>query len=468
MESHLRRCSLGCATVGCLLFMGCSNPGPLAQRPFGSVDHVATHAQVRQERTTQTGRPVALGAEPTLADYQRHAAAHHPGLEAMFQDWAAAVERVPQVSTLPDPRVTYGYYLGEVETRVGPMQHSLSLSQTFPWWGTLSDRRDAALQDARAAAARFEAARLDLVFRVEEAHNELYFLKRSIDITADSVDLLSQFQEIAQSRYRVGTAGHPDLLKIQIELGILEDRLRRLNELRAPRSARLVAAVNGDPGSVPWPAGLSDRVTDAAVDEFLWLLWQDNPEIEALDAGIKREWIATRLARKAGRPDLTVGLAYTAIGERNDVTIPENGDDAVLATFSVNLPIWRNKYDAAVREATARRLAAMGRRGALGNQLQSDLSEVVFRHTDARRRVGLYQDTLIPKAGESLQASLSSYANGASDFLDLVDTQQTLLEFQLELERALVDRATSFAQLERLLGGDVPGSATTQPTEGER
>ncbi|MHC5113077.1 MAG: TolC family protein, partial [Planctomycetota bacterium] len=397
-----------------------------------------------------------LDEHATLDDYLRYAALNNPGLEAMFQDWKAAVERAPQVRALPDPRFTYGYYLGEVETRVGPMRHSVSLSQTFPWFGKLQDREDAAARHANAAYQRFEAARLALFLRVEAAYNELFFLRKSIDIAEENLELLTQFERVARTRYRVAAAGHPDVIRVQVELGALEDRLLRLRDLRAPYAARLNATLNRPPGAdVPWPASVSERVLDDDGAMLFEVLRERSPELIALQEEIERERIGAEIARKDGLPDVTAGLAYTFVDERGDVAIAENGDDAVLATVSVNLPIWREKYDAGVREALARRLAAAGRRGEAVNRLASELQEALFEHEDARRRVGLYRDTLIPKATESLQASLGAFEQGKSDFLDLVDTQRTLLEFQLALERALVDRATSYARLERLVGADL-------------
>ncbi|MCK4873858.1 MAG: TolC family protein [Phycisphaerales bacterium] len=397
-----------------------------------------------------------LSPDATLDEYLRYAALRNPGLEAMFQDWKAAAQRMPQVSTLPDPRFTYGYYLGEVQTRVGPMQYSVALSQTFPWFGKLRDREDAAGRRANAAYQRFEAAKLGLFFRVERLYNELFFLKRSIDITSDSIELLQQFERVTRARYRVAETGHADIIKIQVELGILEDRLRQLRDFQAPYTARLNAVLNRPAdAALAWPHSVSDRVTDVGNDVLFAVLRERNPRLIALGEEIERERIAAEIARKDGLPDLTVGLAYTVIGERDGVGIPENGDDAIAVTFSVNLPIWREKYDAGVREAIARRLAVSGRRNEATNQLAGDLEEAVFTHRDAKRRVELYRDTLIPKAMESLHASLGSFEQGESDFLDLIDTQRTLLEFQLGLERALVDRATSYARIERLVGADL-------------
>ncbi len=471
-QRHLR--GLFGIALTATLVSGCNSPSPFADS-FKTAEHSdvgSTNTNPRYGDSARAGSsqshdelPV-LDDDATLQDYLRYAALSNPGLEAKFYDWKAAVEQLPQVRALPDPRFTYGYFLGEVETRVGPMQHTVSLAQTFPWFGKLQDREDAAARNANAAYQRFEAARLALFYNVEQAYNDLFFLKQSIDITAENIELLQQFERVARTRYRVATAGHPDIIRIQVDLGSMEDRLRRLNDLRIPYSARLNAALNRrSDADVPWPKSVAVHVVDVSTKVLHAEIQTRNPELIALQEEIERERIGSEIARKDGLPDLTVGVAYTAIGERDVAGLTESGDDAVLATLSINLPIWREKYDAGVRAAIARRLAVASRRSDTRNRLATELQEALFEHHDARRRIELYRDTLLPKAKESLQASLGGFEQGTSDFLDLIETQQTLLEFQLELERALVDRATSYARIEQLVGTSLSELISTSTTE---
>jgi len=461
----LPRRTIGSALTAFIL-AGCSSSSPFAT-DTPELQQLEARSDPRPAREPDTPQvdpalPV-LDESSGLDDYLRYAALKNPGLEAAFQRWKATVERMPQVRALPDPRFTYGYYIAEIETRVGPMQHAIALSQTFPWLGKLQDLEDAAARAANVEYQRFEAAKLDLFYRVEAAYNDLFLLKRSIDIAGENIELLQQFEGVARARYRVGAAGHPDVIRLQVELGKLEDRLRQLRDLRAPSAARLNAALNRrSDTAVAWPSSVSGRVIDKGLDALLAMLRENNPRLEALDEQSERERINADIARKDGLPDLTVGLAYTVVGERSGVSIPGNGDDAFLASLSVNVPLWREKYDAGVREALARRLAVVNQRVEMTNRLTADLQQAIFEHNDARRRVELYRDTLIPKATESLHASLAGFEQGTADFLDLVDTERTLLEFQLGLERALVDRATSCAQIERLVGATV-GSAGDEP-----
>jgi cobalt-zinc-cadmium efflux system outer membrane protein len=473
MDLSPLRCLAGGALAAATFLTGCGG-SPLTPDDStllhadsdGGFRPIRAEPAVGERADREGGTLPVLDEEATLEDYLRYAALNNPGLEAQFNAWKAAVERVPQVRALPDPRFTYGYYIGEVETRVGPMQHSLALSQRFPWFGKLQDREDAAARNAAAAFHRFEAAQLELFVRVERAYNELYYLKRSIDITSDNIELVQQIERVVRARYRVAAASHPDLIKVQVELAKLEDRLRQLRDLEAPRRAQLNAALNRtSDASLPWPTTVDDRINEREFSDLLEELRQRNPDLHALEEEIERERINAEIAREDGLPDFTLGLAWTLVGDRDDVSIPENGDDAVLGTLSINIPLWRDKYEAGVREALARRLAVANRRLERVNRLTADLQQALFDHRDGRRRIELYDETLIPKAVESFEASLAAFEQGEADFLDLLDTERTLLEFQLALERARVDQATARARIEQLIGVGLSESGSTPSPE---
>ncbi len=418
--------------------------------------------QTEAETTPRTSLPEIepqddLPDSPTLSDYLRYAALHNPGLESRFREWRAAIERIPQAKALPDPQLTYGYFVEEVETRVGPQEHQIGISQRFPWFGKTADREDAAARSADIEHNQLMEAQLDLSYRVEAIHNELYFLARSADILGENIELLKQFQQIAINRYRVSAADHPDIIRLQVELGRLEDRLRQLTEIQAPHRARMNATMNRSPESkIPPVIHVRSKITNAQLPELLAIMQENNPVLRALSNEIAMARIQSALAQKEGFPDLTLGLSYTVIGDQKGTSGSGNGEDAVLASLSVNLPVWGGRVQAGIRESTEQRRAASSRKIEAMNQLTADLQQAVFDHHDSQRRVELYQDTLIPKATESLQACLGGFEQGTTDFLELVDTERTLLEFQLELERAIVDRSTSFARIEQLLGTSVP------------
>ena len=112
--------------LGLLLAAGCAVPGgPEAFSDLDRIEGAAGYASAERKLPE-------LGGTAALDDYLRYAALNNPGLEAAFNRWKAALQRVPQVTALPDPRFTYQYYIEQVETRVGPQRHAVGIAQTFP------------------------------------------------------------------------------------------------------------------------------------------------------------------------------------------------------------------------------------------------------------------------------------------------------------------------------------------------
>jgi outer membrane protein TolC len=388
-----------------------------------------------------------------LSDYLSYAALNNPGLEAAFNRWKAALERIPQVRALPDPRFNYLYYVQEVETRVGPQRHGLGVSQVFPWFGKLKLRGDVATEAAHAARKRYEAVKLKLFFEVKDAYYEYYYLAKNVAITKENVNLVKHLESVARSRYKAAAGRHPDVVRAQVEIGKLEDRYQTLLDLQKPIVARLNAVLNRPvEADIPWPSEISIENVNTVDAELLSQLTVENPELQALDFEISRNRQAIELAKKDYYPDFNLGLNFIDTDTSSVGSPPDDGKDPVIAMISLNLPLWRDKYDAGVREAKAQFYAARQDRKEKTNSLSSDLKMASYRLRDAGRKIDLYGDALLPKARESLKVTESGYLATTGSFTDLIDAQRVFLEFALAYERALTDHAQSLAKLEMLVG----------------
>ena len=391
--------------------------------------------------------------DSTPESFVRYALYHSPAVEHAYQQWRAASERLPQVRSLPDPRLNIGFFLDEVETRVGPQQAKVGVQQTFPWIGKLQDREDAAAKGALAAWYRYQETQLMVVEQVIIALQNLNYLDKAIGITKESNALLQSFEEVVRARYRVGAGSHPELIRVQVELGQLEDRVFGLEALRPSYVASLNALLNRSPDSeVISGISLPNAVVSGSAEENSQLAHEWSPMLQSIKQRVEQARIGTKVAQKDSYPDLTVGVEYIVTDEAANPSIAESGDDPIMLTFGINLPIWREKYDAGVRESIANRLSISRELDSVENQLSAQVYKAWFEHTDADRRVGLYEDSLIPKAQESISASLAGFRSGDSAFLDLLDTQRTLLEFSISAERARADRGKALATLNRLVG----------------
>lgn len=403
-------------------------------------------------------QPVSDANAPRmLPEYLKYAALHNAGLKAAFEQWKAALEEVPQAEALPDPRFTYGYFIKEVETRVGPQQQRVSVTQTFPWFGTIEARTDAAAAEAKAARQRFEAARLQLFYGVKDAFYEYLYLRRAIEIAQENLELIRHFEEVARAKYIAATAQHPDIIRAQVQLAMLEDKVKELQELRAPIVARLNAVLNPpEPIELPWPVRGQMDAPDIDRDELLAILVRENPRLQAKDFELLGAQNRIELAKKRFYPDLGVGVDWIDTDDAVAPNTRDSGKDPVILMFTMNLPIWRKSYRGAELQARARARRTRHERQDLESNLIAQAEGVLYAFEDSGRKIALYGDILVPKAEELVGASETAYTAGTIDFLSLIDAQQTLLQYQLLLERARANHQQRLAELEMLVGADVP------------
>jgi len=400
-----------------------------------------------------------LDENATLSDYLAYAALNNPGLKAAFLRWKAALEKIPEVSSLPDPRFTYAYFIREVETRVGPQRQKFGLSQTFPWLGRLKLRGHAASEAAQAEKQRYEAAKLKLFYQVQEAYYEYDYLARAIAVTQENFNLVRYAESVARTRYAAGATDHADIIRSQVELGKLEDRLRTLNDLREPIVARLNAALNR-PTSAPiaWPRRTKKETVAFTQDEVLAWLKENNPELRAVDFLAAKERWNIDLAKKKHYPDMTFSLETIDTGEAAMAGVEDSGKDPVIAMLSINIPLWLKKYRAEERQARARYRALLLERTEQENRLAADVKLALYKYRDAERKIDLYKNTLSPKAEQSLRVNIQTYKTGKGTFLDVIDAARTILDFQLACERAFADRSQRLAELEMFVGMKFPSN----------
>ncbi len=408
-----------------------------------------------------------LNEQSKLFDYLTYAALNNAGLQAAFNRWKGALERVPQISALPDPRFNYRYFIEQVETRVGPQRQSFGLAQMFPWFGKLELRGDAATDAAGASRQRYEATKLKLFFQVKDAYYEYYYLWRAIAIVEANIRLVKNFESVARTRYKVAAGRHPDVIRAQVELGKLEDRLKTLQDLRSPIVARLNTALNRPAEALlPWPKQIEEESVLFTDQQLLEWMANSNPELRALEFEIAKSRIKIDLAKKDYYPDITFGVDFIDTDDAIGGMSPsDSGRDPIIAMFSMNLPIWREKLDAGLREARYQHRAAVRGKTQQLNTLSAQLKLALYRFRDGERKIDLYRDTLLPKAVESVKANEASFRVGENTFLDLIDAQRVMLEFELAYERALSNRAQKLAELEMLVGKQIPRTGNFTPSE---
>lgn len=399
----------------------------------------------------------------TLQDYLRYAALHNAGLKSAFENWKATLQQIPQAKALPDPRFNYAYFIEQVETRVGPQENKFGISQTFPWFGKIKARTDAVAAFANAAQKQYQAEKLRLFYRVKDAFYEYVYLKSAINIAEQNLELLKHFEEVARTKYMTAAGGHPDIIRAQIELAILEDKLKSLQQLRQPITADLNSILNRRENSpLDWPQRPNFEPVEINRSEVIATMRVHNPELTALQFEITAARSLITLAKKKVYPDITFGIDWIQTGSANNPNVSDSGKDPIVAMVSMNLPLWGESNKAAQRQAKLKFAKAASKKIQKENDIISHLAKVMYNYHDSNRKIALYRDILIPKAKEMVQTSEVAYRAAQIDFLSLIDAQRKLLNFELLHDRALTDNRQRLAEIQMLTGTEIGNPAGTE------
>lgn len=394
-----------------------------------------------------------LGGPHPVEQYVAFALAQHPEIQAARKVIEAKANRVPQAASLKDPTLGSTVYTEEVQTAAGPQQYSLSASQHIPWIGKLGQRAAIAEAEVNVARAQLAAKELEVVEQVKRAYFELYFVQRAIDISQRDRELLVDFAKIAESKYRTGTASQQDLLRAQVEVSVLDNELIRFRQQRYSAQARLARLLHISPET---PVAALDQLRAEEVPRDLdWLYGRAvaaRPELHAQLAAVLRDRETVDLARLDYFPDATLGTTWIATGS-GGLSPVSNGRDAFLVGVNVNVPIYRKRLDAAVREAEAQVVASARQYDSLRDRTAKEVKDLFEQARSQRDLVELFAQKILPKAEQTLQVSVRSYEVGTVDFLTLIDNWLQLLRYQIAFHRLEAQLRQTLASLERTIGG---------------
>ena len=390
--------------------------------------------------------------ESQLDHYLVVAAENNPSLKAEYQKYLSALETVPQVHALPDPELSFGYFINPIETRVGPQQARFGLTQMFPWFGTLGTRGDAATEMAKAGFEGFREARNRLFFEVQKKWYRLYHIDQSIRIMQENISILETFESLAMRRYEAGQVGQVDVLRVQIEKEDLKTRLELIKDNRKVSRREFRELLNVGAGEQILIAdSLESRGLELSLQELEQQIMNQNARLSRLDYEAASAKNSIEAARKDGLPKFGLGVDYIVTGER-DMALTDNGRDAIMARAGIQIPLYRKKYRAKQKQAQIQLHRVQNRKAAAQNRLLTQLEQAIRDYDDAQRRVCLYRDVQIQRTRQAINILTEQYATSATDFEELLRLQRKLLDYELARETAQVDQNTAVAYIEYLYG----------------
>ena len=397
----------------------------------------------------------ALHSQNLPDDYLAEAARNNPGLKSRFNEYMAALEKIPQVGTLPDPQVTFGYLVQPVETRVGPQRLRISASQMFPWFGTLGAKKDVATEMARGKYEIFQEAKSRLFYDVKSTWYNLYFTQKAIGITLENIDILNTFRSLALIKVESGLASSVDVLKVEMEIADLENQLALLKDNFFVLQTGFNNLLNVEnQRAVIVPDSLSDSELELSHEAILDSIVNGNHQVlqmEFMEASYEKQEMA---AKKSGKPKLMLGFDYMVVDKSsNPMADPsESGKDAVVFPMvGISIPLYRQKYSSMAREAVLMQQSTEAGKVEKQNMLGTTFEKADKDFNDAGRRIPLYHGQL-DKATKALSMLQAAYETDGRNFEEVLRMERQLLKYKLELDKAYTDKNAALAFINYLMG----------------
>jgi cobalt-zinc-cadmium efflux system outer membrane protein len=398
-----------------------------------------------------SGSAVADEGQLSLSVLVDELVARSPEIKAARQRWESAKAVVPQVQTLPDPRLQFGY---QRMPMVPPVVEGViyGVGQDIPFPGKLKLRGEVAQQEAERLEQEYLAARLRLVASLKEAYYSLHFIHKSSDIVERNKALLTQFEKTAKARYSVGQAAQQDVFRAQVEISRVLDRLAILDQQKESLHAAINRLLDRPPdGPLGTPEEVHSTLLTLPLQELNRRANEFSPALLATAKSIDRSERSVSLAKRQYYPDFDV----TALGIRND-KINDNGYQIMVG---IKIPLfYETKQKQGVHEAVANLESAREDFTAARQDLLFQVKDSFVQAQRAERLVTILRDAIIPQATLGLQAAQAGYAVGKVDFLTLLNSLLTLQDSQLELHSEMVNHEKALARLEAATGGSLDGA----------
>jgi outer membrane protein TolC len=389
----------------------------------------------------------------TIAEAEDLALRDEPGLAELRASADALEEQSVAVGQLPDPSLRVGlanYPIngGSFSTE-GMTQAQLGIRQVFPRGRLRAMNTDRYRALAAVEVQGAEARERSVIEATRAAWLESYYWQSAEQVLKDSRPLFDDLFQVTQSKYAVGRNTQSDVLRAELELRRLDDRVLDANRSQMAAQGSLSQWLGSD-AYRPAAKKLPDWEQLPAL-QALQANLAGHPALHAADARIDVGEANVGMAEEKGKPGWALDLGY---GYR-DGFLP-NGDprsDFVSLSVVVDLPVFkRNRQDRDLAAALNSRRAAVSGKNRVAADLRSQLNVEYGNWTDLSRRLTLYETDILELTRRRAEAAMLAYQSDAGDFSDVMLGQIDYLNTQLEHIRLTVERAQSYAALANLGG----------------
>jgi len=411
--------------------------------------------------------PVAAGTA-TLASAIAEAQARDPWLKGSEWRQESLLARSRAAAALPDPVLRLGAANLPTDSfafnQEAMTQFQVGLSQAIPRGATRELERERLEALGEEQAERRDERRARVALTVTELWLDNTLASRTRALIERDRNLFEQLREVVASRYRLalGDARQQDLVRAELELTRLDDRLARLAEQESVARARLGEWLGPSASHLATPLpdlsllepGL--RETQPPAPGRLALLLNRHPSVRSLQRRIDAGDTGIALAEARYKPGFTVNAGY---GYREDAMDGSARPDFFSLGLAVELPLFPGeRQDQQVRSARAEAETLRTERALLLRDLRAGLEAARARLLRLDERRALYQGRLLAEMAAQAEAAQAAYGADNGDFAEAVRSRIDELDARIEALAIDVERQRAIARLNYYLTGSRGGN----------
>jgi outer membrane protein, heavy metal efflux system len=398
--------------------------------------------------------PATSPAVTPLSKLLEEAEQNNPDIRATMSSYRAADQGTKAAGALPDTQVMVQHLsVGSPRPFAGYTNSDFAYigfgpSQEFPWPGKRGLRREAAGLEAQAMRAQSDATTRTVLEQLKIAYFKLAYLQQTLTVLLRDDKLLSDMEQIAESRYRVGQGNQQEVLKAQLQHTRILQEINVHHREQADQQAqlkRLLGRSQDSPDVTTEP--LRERALPAEPSGMMQQASEENPLVATRKALAERADKLIELSRKEFRPDFGVQYMYQNTDRRFR--------DYYMATFTVTLPN-RSRRRAELAQAVEEQKASSA---ALDAEKQSRKAEVQEQYETAKlsgEQLKIYREGLMPQAEATLRSAMAAYQANRQDFETLLSSFRDVLDFEEQYQKELTEHESALARLESLTGVTLP------------
>jgi len=356
-------------------------------------------------------------------------------------------------NTLPDPQLRLGLFnlpLDTFSTTQEPStQLRLGVQQAFPKGDSLEYKQQQSRWLSKSSLAQADDENLKIIRDLRETYLNLYYEVQAEKIIHNSRSLFRSLLKITEAHYAAGRVKQQDVLRADLELSRLDDRIVKTLGLQDEYRASLAQWL----GELAYQT-IDDNfpvLPDIADTTDINSLLTKHPAIVMQAAKVNASRSMVAIAKQGYRPGVNAFVEYRKRFGEN----PNGSDraDMLAAMVTLDIPLFTaNRQDKQVSANIEKTSAAQFQ---LDNKLRIlkrmlDKDRAIYKRLGQRQK--LYSDELLASAKNNADASLRAYQSGVTEFTTLMRSRMTELDVKLADLRVRVDRTRAKARLLYLTG----------------